>query len=139
MPCNDAGDGAAVPEMVGGMLLHFKSLRRFEHSGGWIKALLEEAENEHSPIEWWATLRRKQFTLTRYTEFLKELDNGNMQNVPAPPIAIDYWRLPPNSTLRDVLAVRADEAHHRDVNHFASDLLYQGRQLKEAPVPLGYH
>lgn len=37
---------AAVPGMVGGMLLHCKSLRRFEHSGGWIKALLEEAENE---------------------------------------------------------------------------------------------
>ncbi|GLT63392.1 hypothetical protein SLA2020_359590 [Shorea laevis] len=37
---------AAVPGMVGGMLLRCKSLRRFEHSGGWIKALLEEAENE---------------------------------------------------------------------------------------------
>ncbi|MED6147286.1 hypothetical protein PIB30_042811 [Stylosanthes scabra] len=37
---------AAVPGMVAGMLLHCKSLRRFEHSGGWIKALLEEAENE---------------------------------------------------------------------------------------------
>ncbi|KAF6139763.1 hypothetical protein GIB67_024040 [Kingdonia uniflora] len=35
-----------VPGMVGGMLLHCKSLRRFEHSGGWIKALLEETENE---------------------------------------------------------------------------------------------
>ncbi|KAG6408300.1 hypothetical protein SASPL_131305 [Salvia splendens] len=37
---------AAVPGMVGGMMLHLKSLRRFEQSGGWIKALLEEAENE---------------------------------------------------------------------------------------------
>ncbi|KAL7168365.1 hypothetical protein ACSBR2_038746 [Camellia fascicularis] len=37
---------AAVPGMVGGMLLHCKSLRRFAHSGGWIKALLDEAENE---------------------------------------------------------------------------------------------
>lgn len=37
---------AAVLGMVGGMLLHCKSLRRFEHSGGWIRALLEEAENE---------------------------------------------------------------------------------------------
>jgi ubiquinol oxidase len=40
------GTVAVVPGMVGGMLLHCKSLRRFEHSGGWIKALLEEAENE---------------------------------------------------------------------------------------------
>lgn len=37
---------AAVPGMVYDMLLHCKSLRRFEHSGGWIKALLEEAKNE---------------------------------------------------------------------------------------------
>lgn len=37
---------AAVPGMVGGMLLHLRSLRKFEQSGGWIKALLEEAENE---------------------------------------------------------------------------------------------
>ncbi|PHT74015.1 hypothetical protein T459_21292 [Capsicum annuum] len=37
---------AAVPGMVGEMLLHCKSLRRFENSDGWIKALLEEAENE---------------------------------------------------------------------------------------------
>uniref|UniRef100_A0A8R7TML3 Ubiquinol oxidase n=1 Tax=Triticum urartu TaxID=4572 RepID=A0A8R7TML3_TRIUA len=37
---------AAVPPMVGGVLLHLRSLRRFEHSGGWIRALMEEAENE---------------------------------------------------------------------------------------------
>ncbi|GJN41331.1 hypothetical protein PR202_gn00691 [Eleusine coracana subsp. coracana] len=29
---------AAVPGMVGGMLLHLRSLRRFEQSGGWIRA-----------------------------------------------------------------------------------------------------
>ena len=41
--------------------------------------------------------------------------------VPAPAIAIDYWRLPKDATLKDVIIViRADEAHHRDVNHFAS-------------------
>ncbi|MBA0719080.1 hypothetical protein Golax_006787 [Gossypium laxum] len=169
---------AAVPGMVGGMLLHCKSLRRFEHSGGWIKALLEEAENERmhlmtfmevSDPRWYERALvfavqgvffnayflgyiispkfahrvvgyLEEEAIHSYTEFLKELDNGNIENVPAPPIAIDYWRLPPNSTLRDVvLAVRADEAHHRDVNHFASDIHYQGRQLKEAPAPLGYH
>ncbi|KAG5057713.1 hypothetical protein JHK86_012709 [Glycine max] len=37
---------AAVLGMVGGMLLHLKSLRKFQHSGGWIKTLLEEAESE---------------------------------------------------------------------------------------------
>jgi ubiquinol oxidase len=56
-----------------------------------------------------------------YTEYLRDLDSGKIENVPAPAIAIDYWRLAPDATLRDVvLAVRADEAHHRDVNHFAS-------------------
>jgi ubiquinol oxidase len=42
--------------------------------------------------------------------------------VPAPDIAIKYWKLPADATLRDViLVVRADEAHHRDVNHMFSD------------------
>ncbi|XVF66553.1 hypothetical protein PTKIN_Ptkin10aG0046000 [Pterospermum kingtungense] len=55
-------------------------------------------------------------------------------------IAIDYWRFPSNSTLRDVvMVVRADEAHHLNVNHFASDIHYQGLQLREAPALLDYH
>ena len=37
---------AAVPGMVGGMLQHLKSLRRITDDNGWIKTLLDEAENE---------------------------------------------------------------------------------------------
>ena len=37
---------AAVPGMVAGMLIHLKSLRKIEDDNGWIKTLLEEAENE---------------------------------------------------------------------------------------------
>ena len=37
---------AAVPGMVAGMLLHLKSLRKMEDDRGWIKTLLDEAENE---------------------------------------------------------------------------------------------
>lgn len=150
---------ATVPGMVGGMLLHCKSLRRFEHSGGWIKTLLEEAENERMHLMTFMEVAKPRWyeralvitvqgvffnayflaylaspklahrivgyleeeAIHSYTEFLKELDNGNIENVPAPAIAIDYWRLPTNSTLRDVvMVVRADEAHHCDVNHFAS-------------------
>ena len=37
---------AAVPGMVAGMLMHLKSLRKMEDDKGWIKVLLEEAENE---------------------------------------------------------------------------------------------
>ncbi|KAJ1431167.1 Alternative oxidase [Sesbania bispinosa] len=169
---------AAVPGMVGGMLLHCKSLRRFEHSGGWIKTLLEEAENERMHLMTFMEVAKPKWyeralviavqgvffnayflgymlspkfahrmvgyleeeAIHSYTEFLKELDKGKIENVPAPAIAIDYWQLPPDSTLRDVvMVVRADEAHHRDVNHFASDIHYQGRELREAAAPIGYH
>tara|TARA_E500000331_G_scaffold48318_1_gene41250 strand:+ start:795 stop:1472 length:678 start_codon:yes stop_codon:yes gene_type:complete len=37
---------AAVPGMVAGMLIHLKSLRKIEDDKGWIKTLLDEAENE---------------------------------------------------------------------------------------------
>ncbi|KAK1304065.1 hypothetical protein QJS10_CPB11g00067 [Acorus calamus] len=169
---------AAVPGMVGGMLLHCKSLRSFEHSGGWIRTLLEEAENERMHLMTFMEVSQPRWyeralviavqgvffnayflaylaspklahrivgyleeeAIHSYTEFLKELDKGTIENVPAPAIAIDYWRLPSDSTLRDVvLAVRADEAHHRDVNHYASDIHYQGQELKQSPAPIGYH
>ena len=37
---------AAIPGMVGGTLQHLKSLRRIQSDAGWIKTLLDEAENE---------------------------------------------------------------------------------------------
>ena len=53
-----------------------------------------------------------------YTLYLAEIDKGAVENVPAPRIAIDYWHLPEDARLRDVvLAVRRDEEEHRDVNH----------------------
>jgi ubiquinol oxidase len=59
-----------------------------------------------------------------YTEYLAGVDDGTYANVLAPRIAIDYWTLAPDARLRDVIiAVRADEAKHRDVNHeFADEL-----------------
>ncbi|XP_008785032.2 ubiquinol oxidase 2, mitochondrial-like [Phoenix dactylifera] len=169
---------AAVPGMVAGVILHLRSLRRFEHSGGWIKALIEEAENERMHLMTFMEVSQPRWyeralvvsvqgiffnayflayflspklahrmvgyleeeAIHSYTEFLRDIDAGKIENVPAPAIAIDYWRLPPNATLRDVVVVvRADEAHHRDVNHFASDIHYQGHELRELPAPLGYH
>ncbi|XWS63147.1 hypothetical protein CRYUN_Cryun06bG0071600 [Craigia yunnanensis] len=169
---------AAVPGMVGGMLLHLRSLRKFQQSGGWIKALLEEAENERMHLmtmvelvkpKWYERLLvltvqgvffnaffvlyvlspklahrfvgyLEEEAVYSYTEYLTEVESGAIENVPAPAIAIDYWRLPKDATLKDVLTViRADEAHHRDVNHFASDIQFQGKELREAPAPLGYH
>ncbi|MBK1837214.1 alternative oxidase [Azospirillum sp. YIM B02556] len=59
-----------------------------------------------------------------YTGYLAEIDAGRHANLPAPRIAIDYWKLPETATLRDViLAVRNDEANHRDVNHGFADTL----------------
>ena len=59
-----------------------------------------------------------------YTEYLAGVDNGTYVNVAAPKVAIDYWKLAPDARLREVIiAVRADEAGHRDVNHKFADAL----------------
>ncbi|KAK2663328.1 hypothetical protein Ddye_001902 [Dipteronia dyeriana] len=151
---------AAVPGMVGGMVLHLRSIRRFEHSGGWIRALLEEAENERMHLmtmvelvkpKWYerllvlivqgvffnaffvlyvvffvqCKLAHRIVGIHSYTEYLKDIDSGAIENVRTPAIAIDYWMLPKDASLKDVITViRADEAHHRDVNHFASVCIY---------------
>jgi hypothetical protein len=53
---------------------------------------------------------------------LKDIDSGVIENVAAPKIAIEYWGLPADATLRDVvLVVRADEADHRLLNHHLSN------------------
>ena len=56
-----------------------------------------------------------------YTHILHDIDAGHLpawKTEPAPDIARRYWRLGPSATMRDlVLAVRADESIHRDVNH----------------------
>jgi ubiquinol oxidase len=62
-----------------------------------------------------------------YTEYLAEIESGRTENIAAPQIAIDYWKLLPDARLKDVvIAVRADEAHHRDVNHGFADALVSG-------------
>jgi ubiquinol oxidase len=44
---------------------------------------------------------------------LNEIDHGNLQvwkTMPAPEIAIKYWKMPADATVRDVIAIiRADE------------------------------
>ena len=153
---------AAVPGMVGGTLQHLRSLRRMESDHGWIRKLLDEAENERmhlltfihiaqpSQLEHLlilvaqgvfynfyfllyllspATAHRvvgylEEEAVTSYTTYLAGVDNGTYANVPAPAIAIDYWKLTADARLRKVvIAVRADEATHRDVNHQFADQL----------------
>jgi len=153
---------AAVPGMVAGALQHLGALRRMESDHGWIRTLLEEAENERMHLMTFIQIAQpSQFervlillaqgifynlffllylcssktahrlvgyfeeeAVYSYTEYLADVDNGTYANIPAPQIAIDYWKLPPEARLRDVIVViRADEAHHRDVNHQFSDEL----------------
>jgi ubiquinol oxidase len=53
-----------------------------------------------------------------YSDYLDKIDQGEVENVSAPGIAIDYYKLADDATLRDViLRIREDEADHRDRNH----------------------
>jgi len=153
---------AAVPGMVGGLLLHLKCLRYIQEDNGWIRTLLDEAENERMHLMTFIQIAQpslfertvvmvtqmifynfyfflylfspktahrvvgyfEEEAVLSYTLYLEELDAGNIENIPAPQLAIDYWNLAQDARLRDVLvAVRADEAEHRDVNHRYADLL----------------
>ena len=65
-----------------------------------------------------------------YSEYLKEIEEGKIENIKAPEIAINYWNLPLNSRLKDVIEViRNDEAGHRDVNHNFSDILRDKKKI----------
>lgn len=153
---------AGVPGMVGGMLVHLKSLRRMSDDRGWIHTLLDEAENERMHLMVFAAIAKpnalerllvllvqgaffnsffvlyllapktahrivgylEEEAVVSYTQYLEEIDAGRHPNIPAPQIAIAYWKLLAEATLRDVvLATRADEAKHRDVNHRFADIL----------------
>ena len=153
---------AGVPGMVGATIQHLTSLRKMQDDHGWIRTLMEEAENERMHLmtfiqiaqpSWFERLviqltqavfyigffglylvspriahrivgYFEEEAVLSYTLYLNEIDAGRAENVPAPAIARHYWKLSADATLRDVvLVVRADEAHHRDVNHgFASKL-----------------
>jgi hypothetical protein len=56
-----------------------------------------------------------------YTRAIDDLDSGKLpawENLPAPEIGVDYWKLKDGALIRDLLlAIRADEAVHRYVNH----------------------
>ena len=66
-----------------------------------------------------------------YTEYLNEIEEGKIENIKAPEIAINYWNLPLNSRLKDVVKViRDDEAGHRDINHSFADILNDKKNKK---------
>ena len=52
-----------------------------------------------------------------YTEYLKLVESGKVENIPAPQLAIDYYGMSKNAKLSDLIKkVRDDEAHHSKVN-----------------------
>ena len=70
-----------------------------------------------------------------YTEYLKLVESGAMENVPAPQLAIDYYGMNANAKLADLIKhVRADEQHHSEVNHRYADGGSQTTQLDEIDI-----
>ena len=52
-----------------------------------------------------------------YTEYLKLVESGEVENIPAPQLAIDYYKMKKNAKLSDLIKkVRADEKRHSKVN-----------------------
>ena len=57
-----------------------------------------------------------------YTDYLAMVENGEVKNVPAPQLAIDYYKMKKNAKLSDLIKkVRADELHHSQINHKYAD------------------
>ena len=53
-----------------------------------------------------------------YTEYLAMVESGEVENVPAPKLAIDYYGMSEDAKLSDlIIKVRADEQHHSDINY----------------------
>lgn len=159
---------AAVPGMVGATLNHLKCLRHMRDDHGWIRTLMEEAENERMHLMTFIEIAQptkfervlvlvaqgvfynaffllylisprtahrvvgyfEEEAIVSYTEYLHEIEAGVHPNIAAPKIARDYWQMPDDADLRDVvIAIRADEANHRDVNHGFADKLTAADQL----------
>lgn len=64
--------------------------------------------------------------VTTYSKLILQLEQGELpewQKAEVPEIAKKYWKLDDKATLLDLFRViRADEAHHRDVNHRFADM-----------------
>ena len=57
-----------------------------------------------------------------YTDYLAMVENGEVENVPAPELAIKYYKMKKNAKLSDLIKkVRADEQHHSEINHKYAD------------------
>ena len=56
--------------------------------------------------------------------FLELVESGKVENIPAPALAIQYYKIGSDSKLSDLIrCVRADEEHHSETNHSYADNL----------------
>ena len=56
--------------------------------------------------------------VSSYSEYLKMVESGKVENTPAPHLAIKYYQLGADARLSDLIkCVRADEQHHSETNH----------------------
>lgn len=165
---------AAVPAMVAATLLHLKCLRRMIDDRGWVRAFMEEAENQRAHLMAFVAMTKPgsggrllivvaqgvfynayfllylisartahrlagylaEQAVRGYSEYLERLESGSIENRPAPAAISAYWNLPTDARLKDIiLAMREDEAIHRDIHHAFADALAEGNALPERPGP----
>ena len=63
-----------------------------------------------------------------YTSYLKAIELGKIENIPAPAIAINYYGLGSDARLKDVvIAVREDERGHAQENHRMADVIKESK------------
>jgi ubiquinol oxidase len=163
---------AAVPGMVAASLLHLKCLRKMIDDKGWIRVLLDEAENQRAHLMAFVEIARPTLperllivfaqglvynthfllylispatahriagyfaedAVRGYGDYLQGIQSGQYNDPPAPPLGLAYWNLPPEARLSDlVMAIREDEAIHRDINHAFADALAAGKAFPDRP------
>jgi len=68
----------------------------------------------------------REFSTRVYTHAINDIDSGKFpewKDMPAPEAAREYWGLDENAKFRDMLvAIRADEVMHREINHYFAGL-----------------
>lgn len=163
---------AAVPAMVAATLLHLRCLRRMSDDRGWVRAFMDEAENQRAHLMAFVAISQpngferfliviaqgvfynayfllhlisprtahrlagylSEEAVRGYTQYLELIDQGQQPNDPAPASAQIYWNLDPDARITDmIIAMREDEAIHRDIHHSFADALTSGSPIPDLP------
>lgn len=127
MPCHDARDSSRRPRNVGrvtsslAISVQVRAKFQMDQSSS-RKTMVQEASGSRSVLQRLLFLHYIMCPKVKAQSCWvlsdlgggQDIENGSIENVPAPATTIDYWRLPKDATLQDMLTViRADKAHHR--------------------------